>query len=166
MIDDKLIQSPIDYNARQAVSNGFKSESGGPKGTIVANMERGDCLSVGAYPTYGNGVFVVGFNPKGDRKCHFKQNSQHNGIRYYSKAVAPLHKSETDKNTTKGDLPRKFEKLTQICATPKNGFKVNDIYKLMFNTIMYEVAYHKLKSNPGNMTPGITPVTLDGISLG
>lgn len=154
----------IDYNARQAVSNGFKSESGGPKGTIVANMELGDCLRVGAYPTYGNGVFVVGFNPKGDRKYLFKGHSQHNGVRYYSKKVSPLHQEEVE-NTIKRDLPRKFEKLIQICATPKDEFKVNDIYKLMFNSRMYEVAYHKLKSNPGNMTPGITPVTLDGISL-
>jgi retron-type reverse transcriptase len=68
-------------------------------------------------------------------------------------------------NTAKGDLPRRFEKLTQICAIPKDDFKVNDIYKLMFNIRMYEVAYHKLKSNPGNMTPGINPVTLDGVSL-
>ena len=30
---------------------------------------------------------------------------------------------------------------------------------------MFEVAYHKLRSNPGNMTPGISPTTLDGISL-
>lgn len=34
----------------------------------------------------------------------------------------------------------------------------------MFNIRMYEVAYHKLKSNPGNMTPGIIPETLDGMS--
>lgn len=74
-------------------------------------------------------------------------------------------KLEVDASAAKGDLPRRFEKLTQICATHKEGFKVNDIYKLMFNVRMYEVAYHKLKSNPGNMTPGVTPVTLDGISL-
>jgi len=35
----------------------------------------------------------------------------------------------------------------------------------MFNVRMYEVAYQKLKSNPGNMTPGINPITLDGISM-
>lgn len=69
-----------------------------------------------------------------------------------------------DINSTKGDLPKRFEKLTKMCATHKDGFKVNDIYKLMFNIRMYEVAYHKLRSNPGNMTPGITTATLDGIS--
>lgn len=29
---------------------------------------------------------------------------------------------------------------------------------------MYEIAYDKLKSKPGNMTPGITSTTLDGMS--
>src|ERR1700679_1060660 len=30
---------------------------------------------------------------------------------------------------------------------------------------MYLAAYQKLRSNPGMMTPGINPTTLDGISL-
>ena len=59
----------------------------------------------------------------------------------------------------------KFEKLVQIFSKPKENFKVNDIYRLMFNVRMYEVAYQKLKSNPGNMTPGINPVTLEGLSM-
>jgi len=29
---------------------------------------------------------------------------------------------------------------------------------------MYILAYNKLKSNPGNLTPGIVPETLDGLS--
>lgn len=160
MIRYKLVQFLIDYNARRAVRNGYKSESGGPKGTAAVNMEGGDCLSVGNRPTYGNGAFVVGFNPKGGRKYHFKFKRQHNGSRCYSKAM-------TNVDTAKGDLPRRFEKLTQICATPKDGFKANDIYKLMFNKRMYEVAYHKLRSNRGlgKLTRGGIPVTLDGISL-
>ena len=34
----------------------------------------------------------------------------------------------------------------------------------MYNKTLYELAYFKLKSNPGNMTPGIVPTTLDGFS--
>lgn len=34
----------------------------------------------------------------------------------------------------------------------------------MMNERMFEIAYYKLKSNPGNMTPGMNPTTLDGIS--
>ena len=44
------------------------------------------------------------------------------------------------------------------------NFKFNDVFELMLHPRMYEIAYQKLKSNPGNMTPGINPITLDGIS--
>jgi len=36
------------------------------------------------------------------------------------------------------------------------------VYKLMYNTKFYEIAYHNLKSKPGNLTTGVTPTTLDG----
>jgi group II intron reverse transcriptase/maturase len=39
------------------------------------------------------------------------------------------------------------------------------LYKLLYDRKLYQIAYDKLKSKPGNMTPGITPTTLDGISL-
>jgi len=131
-------------------------ESRGPKEIIITTIELGDCLRVGAaYTTYGNGAFVVNKSKnllKGGRKCLFGLNSQHNGFRYYS--------TEIERN-----LPRKFEKLINICLIPKEGMKVNDIYNLMYNKRMYEIAYHKLRSNPGNMTPGIIPITLDGLSM-
>jgi retron-type reverse transcriptase len=42
---------------------------------------------------------------------------------------------------------------------------VDDIYKkFMLDKKLYLVAYDKLKSKPGNMTPAISPETLDGIS--
>lgn len=34
----------------------------------------------------------------------------------------------------------------------------------MLSPDLYLAAYQKLRSNPGNMTPGINPTTLDGIS--
>jgi len=44
--------------------------------------------------------------------------------------------------------------------------KVNDIYrKFMLDRNLHLIAYDKLKSKPGNMTPGISPETLDGISI-
>ena len=39
-----------------------------------------------------------------------------------------------------------------------------DIYRLMYRPDLYVVAYERLKSNPGNMTPGIDGSTLDGFS--
>lgn len=38
------------------------------------------------------------------------------------------------------------------------------VYNLFYNVDMYMLAYNKLKSNPGNLTPGIVPETLDGLS--
>lgn len=39
-------------------------------------------------------------------------------------------------------------------------------YKLMTNPLLYKIAYHKIKSKPGNLTPGADEITLDGISKG
>src|SRR5882762_5029 len=156
MFFDKLKQSKKGYIVRRVTRSNHKMESWRPKGSIIAISELGDCLRVGAaYTTYGNGASVVnnGFTLlKGGRKCLIKKSMQHSGFRYYS-------------SETKGNLPRKFEKLVKLCAIPKDGFKISDIYNLMFNTRMYEVAYHKLRSNPGNLTPGISSITLDGFSL-
>ena len=156
MFSNKSIQLEKGYIVRRVTRSNHKMENWRPKGTVIANSELRDCLRVGAaYPSYGNGVTLVNHGKtmmKGGRKCFFGASLQHNGFRYYS-------------TERKGDLPRRFEKLANMCAIPKDGLKINDIYNLMFNERMYEVAYHKLRSNPGNMTPGIVPTTLDGFSL-
>lgn len=41
----------------------------------------------------------------------------------------------------------------------------DNLFALLRLPEMYQIAYSKLKSNPGNMTPGIKPQTLDGISM-
>jgi retron-type reverse transcriptase len=38
------------------------------------------------------------------------------------------------------------------------------LYKLICDTEILSIAYNKLKSNPGQMTPGVNPETLDGMS--
>lgn len=122
-----------------------KRKEGEPKGTTDTRWELRDCLRVRSTLTYGNGGFVVGKYPKGARMYSSKAIQEGSGIR-------PI------------ELPKKFTKLVSICERRVNEFKVSDIYTLMFNTEMYEIAYKKLKSNPGNMTPGIDQITLDGIS--
>ena len=42
----------------------------------------------------------------------------------------------------------------------------NDLYRLMLRKDMYVLAYERLKSIPGNMTPGTDDETLDGFSSG
>jgi hypothetical protein len=93
MISAKLVQALIGYIARQAKSKGLKMESWGPKGTIVVNMELGDYLNVGGYPTQGNGASIIGpgiiTTLKRSRRYTFNTISQHNGIRYNSKISSP-----------------------------------------------------------------------------
>src|SRR4051794_15938572 len=40
-----------------------------------------------------------------------------------------------------------------------------DLYRLLYRPELYEVAYEKIKSKPGNMTAGSDGKTLDGFSL-
>jgi hypothetical protein len=41
----------------------------------------------------------------------------------------------------------------------------NQLYRLMYKEDLYIVAYERIKSKPGNMTPGTDQETLDGFSL-
>lgn len=58
----------------------------------------------------------------------------------------------------------KLRKIRELCEKDK-GFVVNDkLYRLLFDKNLFYAAYQNLKSKPGNMTQGITPTTLDGMS--
>ena len=41
----------------------------------------------------------------------------------------------------------------------------HDLYRLMYQEDLYIIAYERIKSKPGNMTPGTDGETLDGFSL-
>lgn len=59
------------------------------------------------------------------------------------------------------DLER-LEALRKLNASPE--WKNGELYRLMYKHELYIVAYEKLKSKPGNMTPGADGTTLDGFS--
>ncbi|MEU8695016.1 reverse transcriptase domain-containing protein [Streptomyces sp. NPDC048665] len=48
----------------------------------------------------------------------------------------------------------------------RRGLPCNELYRQMFNPQMYLLAYGRLYSNKGAMTPGVTGETVDGMSLG
>ena len=50
------------------------------------------------------------------------------------------------------------------CNTDPNWVNA-DLHRLLYKTDLYVVAYEKIKSAPGNMTPGTDGVTLDGFSM-
>ncbi len=66
----------------------------------------------------------------------------------------------------KSNTSEKLLKLAEHCKkNPDKPVGMEKIYRLMYDPHLYEIAYEKLKSNPDNMTPGITPTTLDGMSM-
>ena len=57
----------------------------------------------------------------------------------------------------------RLERLQQLNS---NRQWINhDLYRLMYQEDLYIIAYERIKSKPGNMTPGIDEETLDGFSL-
>lgn len=59
-----------------------------------------------------------------------------------------------------------LDRLTKLSALNARPVWVNDdLYRLMYREELYIVAYEAIKSQPGNMTPGIDRTTLDGLSL-
>jgi group II intron reverse transcriptase/maturase len=59
-------------------------------------------------------------------------------------------------------VPRKFAKITKYARNKESTF--DHLYQLMLDPAMYDHAYHAVKSNPGMMSPGVTPETLNSWS--
>ena len=59
-----------------------------------------------------------------------------------------------------------LERLEHLQQLNSNRQWVNhDVYRLMYREDLYIIAYERIKSKPGNMTPGTDEETLDGFSL-
>jgi group II intron reverse transcriptase/maturase len=59
-----------------------------------------------------------------------------------------------------------LERLERLRMLNSNRQWVNhDVYRLMYKEDLYILAYERIKSKPGNMTPGTDEETLDGFSL-
>jgi len=55
--------------------------------------------------------------------------------------------------------------LQSALTNPQLRSEGRGLYRLMLNEELFLAAYHRIKSKPGNMTPGIDQETLDEISL-
>jgi len=47
----------------------------------------------------------------------------------------------------------------------KRGLPLNELYRQLFNPQLYLLAYGRIYSNKGSMTPGVTQETVDGMSI-
>src|SRR5437763_5456938 len=57
----------------------------------------------------------------------------------------------------------RLERLQQLNSNRQ--WTNHDLYRLMYQEDLYIIAYERIKSKPGNMTPGTDDKTLDGFSL-
>lgn len=56
--------------------------------------------------------------------------------------------------------------LNTLCShSSDKGYRYERIYRILFNEEMFMLAYEKIKSKPGNMTPGTDGKTIDGTTL-
>ena len=61
---------------------------------------------------------------------------------------------------------RTFERIERLRQLNSNKAWINDdLYRLMYREDLYIIAYERIKSKPGNLTPGTDGATLDGFSL-
>src|SRR6266849_10303998 len=60
-------------------------------------------------------------------------------------------------------IPERLETLRKLNSNRQ--WVNNDLYRLMFKEDLYILAYERIKSKPGNMTPGTDGETLDGFSI-
>ncbi|MDH6129811.1 group II intron reverse transcriptase/maturase [Kitasatospora sp. GP82] len=56
--------------------------------------------------------------------------------------------------------------LSVLRARGRRGLPCDELYRQLFNPQLYLLAYGRLYSNKGAMTPGVTGETVDGMSLG
>jgi retron-type reverse transcriptase len=68
-------------------------------------------------------------------------------------------------STVSTDGLEKLRKIAMLSKTNANFIVTDKLYRLLYDRVIFQIAYEKLKSKPGNMTPGILPMTLDGMSL-
>jgi len=72
-----------------------------------------------------------------------------------------------NRNYSTGSAPKVMKKLDSLTSRAREFPQLTidrNLYELVHNIDMLTLAYNNIKSKPGNMTPGITPETLDGIS--
>lgn len=133
----------IVYNRDRISIHNVKGEQ--PKGD--ENSRRGTGGLPKGLKTYGNRGIVV---PSRGRVPGINVRHYHNAAESFS--------------TVSTDSIRKLKKINELCISNHEYIITDKLYRLMYDKTLYEIAYQKLRSKPGNMTPGITPTTLDGFS--
>nr|UEX92734.1 hypothetical protein [Ophiocordyceps lanpingensis] len=142
------------------ITNTYKSESWQSKGNWRMNSRTTGLPKVPK--DYGNRRIIVPFGLKYGQSIGLKGPVALGRI--LDQQYCSYSSSAGDSSSVKSVAIRRLQWLENKCRENKE-FVVSDLYQLMFNTKLFEIAYNNLKSKPGNMTPGIVPTTLDGFSI-
>lgn len=80
--------------------------------------------------------------------------------------VCSYSTSAGSSSTVSTDGLGKLQKIYHLCKENKNFVVIDKLYRLLYDKDLYYAAasHKKLKSKPGNMSPGIIPTTLYGMS--
>jgi nicotine oxidoreductase len=76
-----------------------------------------------------------------------------------------LSTSAGSSSTVSTDGLEKLRKIAMLSKSNPNFLFRDKLYKILYDREIFQIAYDKLKSKAGNMTPGILPTTLDGLSI-
>ncbi len=113
-------------------------------------------LSKGSNPQ-GNGVWIV---PAYLKRTYGPASVGRRGSHTVRPSSSPRHYSTGSVN----NVMSRLDDLSRWCSEHPEKSVDRKLHKLMSDPALLEYAYNQIKSKPGNMTPGITPETLDGIS--
>jgi len=122
-----------------------------------------------------------GANTQGSRVCHstcpgLLPGYVSSNIEGKERATGNLFKIiKRDIHGFGNNVPPKLLKLSDFCTKYKDKKVDRNLYNFLLDPAMFDLAYHLLKSKPGNlgirgpqafhyMTPGLNPDTLDGIN--
>lgn len=141
--------------AMNRVTRSNNAGNGVPKGAVNPIWELRDCLKGNIYIPHGSRGSVLRSSDRREPVSKFlRHTKEYFGFRSYATGLKP-----------EGELPRKLRRLMDACNKSSNMKITDPIYTILYDKRLYEIAYHNLKSKPGNMTPGILPETLDSISM-
>lgn len=145
-------------NTTQVVRNDHNDENLASKGD-----ERIGSATVGlpkSPKTHGNGVSIV------PALTHFtSEYVGGNALRKGSDTVNPLYMFRRYSTGCATQTSNVSDKLHNLRERSSESLIIDrNLIGLLSKPALLETAYNNIKSKPGNMTPGITPETLDGLN--
>jgi len=108
---------------------------------------------------YGNGSAIV---PVNNCNCLYRTGDTFARGRAEVKLI--LRRNYSGTGCTNNSV-KKLNNLIQRCKDEPNKPVDRPLYSIICDPEILNLAYNNIKSKPGNLTPGITPETLDGISF-